>query len=357
MKFSKKIIHWYKKNKRDLPWRKTNDPYKIWLSEIILQQTRIDQGTNYYLRFCDNYPNIKALANATEEQVLKLWQGLGYYSRARNMHKTACIIVEDYHEKFPENYSDIIKLKGIGEYTAAAIASFAFNQVYPVVDGNVSRFLSRLYGIKTAIDSTEGKNEILLLATELIDQEQPGEFNQAIMEFGALHCKPQNPDCKTCIFRQECKAYRADMVSGIPVKINKVKIKKRYFHYFILAFENKVYLHKRTSKDIWHNLYDFPMVESNRFIPKNKIIFEFANQFNIQENKISISKTSADYKHILTHQQIFARFYKITFDDRKLFDDFLSLSGNQFDCIIKQKINQYPLPRLIDKYLIENNTI
>lgn len=357
MKFSKKIIQWYKKNKRDLPWRKTNDPYKIWLSEVILQQTRIDQGTNYYLRFCDNYPNVNALANANEEEILKLWQGLGYYSRARNMHKTARIIVENYHGKFPDNYSDIIKLKGIGEYTAAAIASFAFSLVYPVVDGNVSRFLSRLYGIKTAVNSTEGKKEILSLATELIDQEQPGEFNQAIMEFGALQCKPQNPNCKTCIFHKECKAYEKNLVSDIPVKINNVKVKKRYFHYFMLTFDDKIYLNKRTSKDIWHNLYDFPLIEGSRFIPKNKLIIEFANQFNIHRDKINFVKTSADYKHILTHQQIFARFYEITFDDQKLFDDFLSLSGNQFDCIQKNKINQYPLPRLIDKYLTENYTI
>jgi len=357
MKFSKKIIRWYKKNKRDLPWRKTNDPYKIWLSEIILQQTRINQGINYYLRFCDNYPNVNALANDSEEHILKIWQGLGYYSRARNMHKTARFIVENYQGKFPKNYSDIIKLKGIGEYTAAAIASFAFNLVFPVVDGNVSRFLSRLNGIKTAVNSSEGKKEILSLATELIDQEHPGEFNQAIMEFGALQCKPQNPDCKSCIFCKECKAYEKNMVSDIPVKINNVKIKKRHFHYFMLTFDDKIYLNKRTSKDIWHNLYDFPLIEGSRFIPKNKLIIKFANQFNIQQNKISIVKTSTNYKHILTHQQIFARFYEITLEDQKLFDDFLSMSGNQFVCIPKKMINQYPLPRLIDKYLIENYTI
>ena len=200
MKFSTKIINWYKKNKRDLPWRKTTDPYKIWLSEIILQQTRIDQGLRYYLKFCDNFPDINSLAGADEERVLKLWQGLGYYSRARNMHKTARIIVDKYHGQFPDNYSDIISLKGIGDYTAAAITSFAYNLEYPVVDGNVMRLLSRIYGIKKAINSKAGKKEIYFLARDLIDQDQPGEFNQAMMEFGALQCKPHNPDCKVCIF-------------------------------------------------------------------------------------------------------------------------------------------------------------
>ena len=195
------------------------------------------------------------------------------------------------------------------------------------------------------------------MASELIDQEQPGEFNQAIMEFGALQCKPQNPDCKSCIFCKECKAYEKKMVSEIPVKINKLKIKKRYFHYFMLTFDDKVYLNKRIAKDIWHNLYDFPLIESSRFFPKNKLIIEFTNQFNIEHDKISIVKTSADYKHILTHQQIFARFYEITLDDQKLFNDFQLLSGNQFVCIQKKMINQYPLPRLIDKYLTENYTI
>lgn len=357
MKFSEKIIRWYKKNKRDLPWRKTNDPYKIWLSEIILQQTRIDQGLKYYLKFCDNYPDIKSLARENEEQILKLWQGLGYYSRARNMHKTARFLVENYRGKFPENYSDIIKLKGVGEYTAAAIVSFAFNKVYPVVDGNVIRLLSRLYGIKTAVNSTKGKNKILSLASELIDQEQPGEFNQAIMEFGALQCKPQNPDCRNCILQKECKAFNEEMVSDIPVKINKVKIKKRYFHYFVLTFENQVYLNKRTSNDIWYNLYDFPHIESNRGFSKNRVIQSFVDQFKTPQNQFTIQNISNEYKHILTHQRIFALFYKINILDQGLFQKLQSLNRSQFVCIRKETINQYPLPRLIDKYLSENNKI
>lgn len=354
MKFSEKIISWYQVNKRDLPWRKTNDPYKIWLSEIILQQTRIDQGLGYYIRFCSNYSDVNSLASASEEQVLKLWQGLGYYSRARNMHKTARMIVDKYQGQFPDKHSDIIKLKGIGEYTAAAIVSFAYNQVYPVVDGNVMRLLSRIYGIKTPINSTEGKKEINSLAWKLIDKKQAGEFNQAIMEFGALQCKPQNPDCKICIFRAGCIAYKKGMVSDIPSKINKTKIRNRYFHYFLLTFEEEIYLNKRTTNDIWQNMYDFPHIESDHFLSKKLINKKFSNKFKIPEGQVLFLNNSDSYKHILTHQRIFARFYEVKIPDQDQFRKIGSISGQQLICVQKAMINQFPLPRLIDKYLIEN---
>ena len=357
MKFSDKIISWYIINKRDLPWRKTADPYKIWLSEIILQQTRIEQGLKYYLKFIDNYPDINSLAEANEEQVLKLWQGLGYYSRARNMHKTARIIVDKYYGNFPDNYSDIINLKGIGDYTAAAIVSFAYNQAYPVIDGNVMRFLSRFYGIKTAINSAKGKKQLFALALELIDQEQPGEFNQAMMEFGALQCKPHNPDCKKCIFQSECKAYKQGSVPDIPVKITNIKVRKRYFHYFVLIYNGQIYLNKRIKNDIWQNLYDFPHLEANRFYPKSRVIEKFTSQFNISQDQIQILNTSDEYKHILTHQRILARFYVIAFQDQLIFQKIKTLNSNQFICIKKETINKYPLPRLIDKYLTENQNI
>lgn len=357
MKFSTKIIRWYKKNKRDLPWRKTTDPYKIWLSEIILQQTRIDQGLEYYLKLSSNYPDINSLAKATEEQVLKLWQGLGYYTRARNMHSTANIIVEKYHGQFPENYSDIIKLKGIGDYTAAAIVSFAYNMAYPVVDGNVFRLVSRIYGIKTPINSTKGKKEIYEIALDLIDKKQAGEFNQAIMEFGALQCKPHNPDCNICIFKSDCKAFNNKMISEIPVKINKIKIRKRYFHYLLFSYNENIYLNKRTTNDIWKNLYDFPHVEVDHFIPNITINEEIANHFKVAKDQIQIQNISDEYKHILTHQRISARFYNIPFQDQMLFHKINSLNGNQFICINKETIKQYPLPRLIDKYLTENKNI
>jgi len=354
MKFSEKIIRWYKINKRNLPWRKTNDPYKIWLSEIILQQTRIDQGLKYYLDFVNNYPDIKLLAKASEEQVLKLWQGLGYYSRARNMHKTARDIVENHQGSFPVKYDDIINLKGIGEYTAAAIISFAYNQAYPVVDGNVMRFLSRIYGIKTPVNSTAGKKEIYSLALDLIDKDQPGEFNQAIMEFGALQCKPHNPDCKNCIFQLECTAYKEGSVANIPVKINTIKIRKRYFHYFLLLDGVEIFLNKRTSNDIWQNLYDFPHIEANRFFSNNHIAEEIASQFKIPKDQMQIINISNEYKHILTHQRIYARFYVVEILDQVLFRKLKTLNRNQFICVGKETINDYPLPRLIDKYLIEN---
>ncbi len=357
MKFSEKIIRWYQKNKRDLPWRKTTDPYKIWLSEIILQQTRIEQGLKYYLRFIDNYPDINSLAMADEERVLKLWQGLGYYSRARNMHKTARIIVDKYQGHFPDNYSDIINLKGIGDYTAAAIISFAYNQVYPVIDGNVMRFLSRVYRIKAAVNSAKGKKQLYTLVLDLIDQEQPGEFNQAIMEFGALQCKPYNPDCKNCIFQLECKAYKQDNVSDIPVKIANIKVRKRYFHYFLLIYNGHIYLNKRIKNDIWQNLYDFPHIETNRFFPESHVTEEFANQFRISQDQIQILNTSDEYKHILTHQRILARFYIIKFQNQKLFRKIKTLNSNQFIYIKKETIDKYPLPRLIDKYLTENQNI
>ncbi len=247
-------------------------------------------------------------------------------------------------------------MKGIGDYTAAAIASFAYNLVYPVVDGNVMRLLSRIYGIKTPINSTIGKKEIFLLAYSLIDQKQPGEFNQAIMEFGALHCKPQNPDCKNCIFKTECKSYIKDIVHNIPVKLKNVKIRKRYFHYLLLTHGDQIYLNKRTSKDIWYNMYDFPAFDSNHFYSKNRLSEEFVNQFEIAHDQFQVHSVSDEYKHILTHQIIFAHFYEIKILDRDQFLKIQSLNRNQFICIQKETINQFPLPRLIDKYLIENST-
>jgi len=270
------------------------------------------------------------------------------------MHKTARIIMDKYHGQFPDNYSDIINLKGIGEYTAAAIISFAFNQVYPVVDGNVMRLISRIYGIKTAINSTEGKKEIYTIAQKLIDKNQPGEFNQAIMEFGALHCKPQNPDCKSCIFKSECIAFKQDLVSQIPTKINNIKIRKRHFHYFLLTYNGQIYLNKRTAKDIWQNLYDFPHIESDYFFTKKSIKKKISSQFKILDTLFQIIKQSDEYKHILTHQRIFARFYSIEIADENSYQKIKSLNSNQFISIKQETIHLYPLPRLVDKFLTEN---
>jgi len=352
MKFSTTLISWYKKNKRDLPWRQTRDPYKIWLSEVILQQTRIEQGLSYYLNFVSRFPNVHALADASERDILKRWQGLGYYSRARNLHHAAITIANELNGQFPDNYNDLLKLKGIGEYTAAAISSIVFNEPRPVVDGNVLRFLSRLKGIKTPVDSVSGKKIILDLALRLIDRKQPGEFNQAIMEFGALYCKPQNPNCEECLFRTECKAYFENQVNSIPVKTKRLSPRKRYFHYLFIIHQNKsVYLRKRAGQDIWKNLYDFPLLEKNHKISKEKMVEEVSSYLFAELKKNPQVKISKEYKHILTHQIISARFYTIRLNDSKQFRKINLLNGNIWDSADLKNIHQYPVPRLIEKFL------
>ena len=234
--FSQKIIFWYEHNKRDLPWRNTRDPYLIWLSEIILQQTRVDQGMSYYLKFVGEFPTVKQLAKADNEKVMKLWQGLGYYSRARNLHTTAKIILLEHKGVFPKEFETILALKGVGEYTAAAIASFAYNKPYAVVDGNVYRVLSRVFDISTPIDSTQGKKEFNHLAGELLDKNKPAIYNQAIMEFGAMQCKPINPYCAVCPLNTMCLAYSKKLVAELPVKSKKTKVRDRYFNYIVLNY-------------------------------------------------------------------------------------------------------------------------
>jgi A/G-specific adenine glycosylase len=358
MNFTTALIGWYKKNKRDLPWRQTRDPYKIWLSEIILQQTRIDQGRDYYIKFVTTYPDVHSLANASEHDVLKLWQGLGYYTRARNLHQTAIAIVNDFKGQFPDNYNGLIKLKGIGEYTAAAISSIAFKESRAVVDGNVSRFLSRFNGIKTPIDSGSGKKIVTGIAMKLIDPKQPGEFNQALMEFGSLYCKPQNPDCIYCIFKNDCKAYLNNQVSSIPVKAQKLAQKKRYFHYLFIIYKDKsVYLKKRLEQDIWRNLYDFPLLEKNQKTSQKKILDEISNYFGTERKirpKITISR---EYNHILSHQQISARFYTIPLNEMKHFKNANDRNGNSWAMVELKKINEFPIPRLIEKFLKNNQLL
>ncbi len=263
MSFSKTLITWYLDNKRDLPWRKTKDPYHIWLSEIMLQQTRVAQGLPYFLAFTEAFPTVFDLAKADEEKVLKLWQGLGYYSRARNLHATAKYISEELSGNFPNNYKDLLKLKGIGEYTAAAIASFSFKECVPVVDGNVYRVLSRYFDIETDIASSGAKKEFTQLASELIDKKKPELFNQAIMEFGALQCVPKSPDCNSCPLDNSCLALAKNKVSQLPIKLKKQKITNRFFNYLlVIDNKNQAIINKRTQKGIWHNLYEFPFENS-----------------------------------------------------------------------------------------------
>ena len=260
MHFYNTLVYWYLQNKRDLPWRKTKNPYLIWLSEIILQQTHVDQGLNYYLKFSETFPTVSHLANAKESDILKLWQGLGYYSRARSLHFSANYIINELNGEFPKSYKELLKLKGVGDYTASAIASICYDEQTAVVDGNVYRVLSRYFGIHTAINSTKGIKEFKKLAQQLITDEDPGRYNQAIMELGAKQCKPQNPNCDECPLNEGCIALQKKVVRNLPIKEKKIKIKKRYFNYLVLDVNNFTLIKQRSTKGIWQNLYEFPLI-------------------------------------------------------------------------------------------------
>lgn len=355
MKFSTKITRWYQNNKRDLPWRKTTDPYKIWLSEIILQQTRIDQGTSYYHKFTENFPSVEVLARASEDQVLKLWQGLGYYTRARNLHKTAKIIVNKYDGVFPKTYMEIISLPGIGEYTASAIVSIAYGQKYPVVDGNVYRFLSRFLGIETPIDSQKGKKEFNKIACELLSNANPGEYNQGVMEFGALFCKPANPDCSSCIFRKDCVAFRTGQVNFFPIKKTRPPQRIRYFYYFIFHFRgndfSKILINKRGDNDIWAGLYDFPLIESNKPLSIHEI--QKAGYGGHSLINCNIKLMGNQYKHILSHQVILASFIRIVIQNKKFADLQKNIQNEKLIPIDTRDLIHCPVPRLIEKFLKE----
>jgi len=347
--FADKIIAWYELNKRNLPWRNTKNAYHIWLSEIILQQTRVDQGKSYYLKFISEFPTVKHLAKANNDKVMKLWQGLGYYSRARNLHASAKQIVEKHKGNFPDTFEAILSLKGVGEYTASAVASFAFDLQHAVVDGNVFRVLSRVFGIDIPIDSTKGKKEFNKLANELLDKKNPALYNQAIMEFGALQCKPVNPDCSVCPLKNMCFAYSKKLVNQLPVKEKKTKTRNRYFNYLVFNYKNKTIINKRTKKDIWINLYDFPLNENEK--KTSELQFFKSKEWNsiIGKNKFVVKRVSPYYKHILSHQKIYARFFEI--DCSK---DINKLKTKESLLIPKLSLKKYAVPRLIDIYINEN---
>lgn len=342
--FSKNLILWYLQNGRTLPWRETRDPYKIWLSEILLQQTRVAQGLPYYLKFIETFPNVNELAKSSEEKVLKLWQGLGYYSRARNLHFTANYIVEQHQGIFPNNYADLLKLKGVGDYTASAIASICFDEAAAVVDGNVYRVLSRVFGIDTPINSTSGIKEFKQLAQALIDQDQPGTFNQAIMEFGARYCVPQNPVCEGCIFSEKCLALKMNKVKGLPVKINKTKVKQHYFNYIVpISLENTTVLEQRTGKGIWQNLYQFPLVESDSELNLSELLDN--ETYKIVSEKLKINNltlyNSKTILHKLSHKHLHTRFWIAEVSSLK--DKAIKLS----------EIQSLPVPILIGNFISE----
>jgi A/G-specific adenine glycosylase len=313
MRFSKTLIQWYLQNKRDLPWRNSTNPYIIWLSEIMLQQTRVAQGLPFFLRFTEAFPTVFDLANASEEQVLKLWQGLGYYSRARNLHKTAKQIAFELKGEFPKTYNDLLQLKGVGEYTAAAIASFAYNENVPVVDGNVFRVLSRYFDIETDIASAGAKKEFSQLAYELLPKGKANEFNQAIMEFGALLCVPKNPDCQNCVFNDSCLALQKKKVAQLPVKSKKLKVRHRFFNYLVFSdSNNNTLIQKRTQKGIWHNLYEFPLLETEIIETEENILALIKNQNFIKNSIQNIQLFNPQtIVHKLSHQHLNIKFWKI----------------------------------------------
>jgi A/G-specific adenine glycosylase len=313
MNFSKLLIKWYLQNKRDLPWRNTTNPYPIWLSEIMLQQTRVAQGMPYFYSFTTAFPTVFDLANANEEQVLKLWQGLGYYSRARNLHKTAQYIATELAGIFPNNYNDLLQLKGIGDYTAAAIASFSYNECVPVVDGNVFRVLSRYFDIETDIAQASAKKEFAALAFDLMPKDNPATFNQAIMEFGALQCVPKNPNCGICVFNESCAALQKKKVDRLPIKTKKLKVRNRFFNYLVVADEKgQTIIQKRIDKGIWHNLYEFPLIETEKEENFESISTRIQDEF-FKNNKIL---TIGEYNeksiiHKLSHQHLHIKFWKV----------------------------------------------
>jgi A/G-specific adenine glycosylase len=340
--FGREIIRWYGHNQRQLPWREQNDPYLIWLSEIILQQTQVQQGLGYYLKFSHRYPTIQHLAKASEDEVLKMWQGLGYYSRARNLHYTAKIISSQYNGIFPGTFSGIRNLKGIGDYTAAAIASFAFGLPHAVVDGNVYRLLSRVFGIGTPIDSTVGKKQFTVMANALLDKNAPALFNQAIMEFGSQYCRPANPDCERCIFKARCAAFKSGKVSELPVKSKRTRVTQRFLNYVVLADKSgKVIIRKRDQKDIWRGLYEFNLIESKKKLSPKQ--FFLTDGFrNLCKPGDVIRHVSGDYRHVLTHQRLHARFCVV--QTKKIF------AGRVMKTSVS-KLNTFAFPRLIEKFL------
>lgn len=340
MRFSEILTNWYLQNKRELPWRNTKNPYYVWLSEIILQQTRVNQGLAYYEKFIATFPTVYDLARADEEKVLKLWQGLGYYSRARNLHFSARYIVNELDGKFPKTYKDILKLKGVGDYTASAISSICYNEPYAVVDGNVYRVLARYFGIGTAINSTEGAKIFKKLAQGLLDIKDPATFNQAIMEFGATQCKPKSPNCSICPLQHSCKALQENNVATLPFKLKKVTVQNRFFNYLVLISpSNKTILKKRKGKGIWKNLYEFPLIETYGEIETNELITlkEFHEISMTDKNEIKLFNKKPVI-HKLSHQHLSVKFWII--HTKTEIENSISISN----------FYNYPVPILIHRF-------
>lgn len=343
MDFALEIENWYVKHKRDLPWRDISNPYLIWISEIILQQTRVAQGYDYYLRFIKTFPNVKALAEASEEEVLNVWQGLGYYSRARNLHFAARTIAKK--GEFPTTYEEIRALKGVGDYTAAAICSFAFGQPYATVDGNVYRVLSRYYGIKNPIDTSAGKNFFAQLAQQLLDKKNPGLYNQAIMDFGALQCTPQSPNCSNCPLSDSCLAFSQKEIESYPVKSKKAAVKDRYFVYILIKSNQGILMKRRGDGDIWQGLYEPYLLEYSSVPKEEMVINHLLERFSLQD--IFIQNICKGLKHVLTHRRLYVDCYEMNLNSDFHIEGYVSIP--------LEEMETYPMPRLIhiifDRYV------
>lgn len=326
-----------------MPWKGEKDPYRIWLSEIILQQTRVEQGLNYYNKFIKSFPDVHKLAKAPDEKVFKLWEGLGYYTRCRNLIATARYISKDLKGKFPASYEDINALKGIGPYTAAAICSFAFNLPHAVLDGNVFRVLARVFGIHMPIDLNEGKKFFTELAYELLEKKQPGLYNQAIMDFGAVICKPAKPLCTICVFKKNCFAFLNHKVSELPVKKKKISIRKRWFYYLILEHKNEIAIRQRSEKDIWQDLYEFPLIESAGELDKKNILKQVENIKWVKKNNYDLLSISPLFKQQLSHQLIAGQFVKLKLNQKDKSHDWVWIS--------KSQVHKYAFPQFINQYL------
>lgn len=345
-KISKHLQSWYMANNRDLPWRESRDPYIIWISEVILQQTKVDQGIAYFHRFTERFPDVESLAEADEQEVLKLWQGLGYYSRARNLHKAARQIMQSFNGQLPKTYRELIRLSGVGEYTAAAIASIAYDLPHAVVDGNVYRVLSRLFEIETPIDTSHGKKQFAEIAEQLLDHANPSIHNQAMMELGALVCTPKNANCELCPLQTSCMAYKYGTTYDFPKKKKKTVTQNRYLNYFNVIQGDFVFIKKRTDADIWRNLYDFPLVETSCPVEIDDLSqnIDFQNLFQ-NNDKIDFVHTTR-IKHILTHRILFVNFYQVSLQETANFNE-----EGKFLKIKLAELHNYPVSGLIGKYL------
>ncbi len=349
-KFTNALLRWFESEKRNLPWKVTNDPYKIWISEIILQQTRVDQGTSYYLRFIDRFPTIKDLAKAEEDEVLKLWEGLGYYSRARNLHFSAKQIMEKHGGKFPKTYEEILNLKGVGPYTAAAIMSYAYGKKYAVVDGNVLRIISRYLGIQEPVDVTNTQKKIMSWLDIHISEVAPGDFNQALMDLGSAICTPKLYKCEICPINAECKSYKEGLQALIPVKSKSIVKKERYFHYLFFTTTNGDFLIKKRTDGIWKGLYELPLVEKiNGKALKFNELNEWLSQFYDKFYLTRLAKPLVMEKHVLTHQNIYTFFYTI------------EIEGNTFDLlkeyfifVSRENMSNFAFPKIVNLFFEKN---